>query len=152
MKYLIIFLIGAASGVYAYIYFIESPRTTAHASAPVESEKTTANSSTANSDKALNTATIKDELSRTGQVVRRKAVEVGHSIASATHRARIVAVINAKYTLDRDLSSRAISVDLDNSKVTLRGKVANADLIARAITLALDTDGVSEVVSQLTVE
>ncbi len=146
MKYLIIFLLGAASGAFAYVYFIETPRIAAQSAMPAQVEQPRASSS----DKPLTSASIKEELNRTGQVVRKKATEVGHSIASATHRARISAMINAKYTLDRDLSARAISVDVNEGKVTLRGNVASDELIARAISLALDTEGVNEVVSLLT--
>ncbi len=153
MKYLFLFLFGAACGVFGYIHFVETPREAAVVSSPVEKPHSPPVDTTpAPADKPLSAASIKDELSRTGQVVRHKAGEVGATLASATQRARIATVINAKYTLDRDLSSRAIDVDVDGTKVTLRGTVANADLIARAITLALDTEGVGEVVSQLTVE
>ena len=41
---------------------------------------------------------IKDELARTGKVVRRKAHELGEEVADATADARIVTAIKAKYT------------------------------------------------------
>ena len=48
---------------------------------------------------------IKDELARTGQVVRRAANEAGHAIADATADARITAAIKTKLLTSRDLSA-----------------------------------------------
>src|SRR5437588_11673420 len=52
---------------------------------------------------------IKDELARTGQVVRRKAREMGNAIADATADARITGAIKIKLTASRDLSALNIS-------------------------------------------
>jgi hypothetical protein len=45
---------------------------------------------------SLNTSDIKEELERTGKVVRKKAEQVGAAIADATADARITATIKAK--------------------------------------------------------
>lgn len=100
----------------------------------------------------LSGSDIKQDLEKTGEVVRTKAKSAGSSIASATSNARLVAVINAKYTLDKDLSARAIDVSADAGHVVLRGTVASEALIGKAVALALDTDGVLEVKSLLTVQ
>ena len=95
----------------------------------------------------LTPAEIDAELEKTGRVVRTKTAAAGQSLSNA----RIAAVIKGKYALEDDLSARAINVDADAGKVTLRGTAKSPELIARAIALALDTDGVTSVDSQLTV-
>ena len=95
---------------------------------------------------------IKEEIAKTGSVVRSRARAAGESIATATASARVVAVIKAKYTLDKELSSRTIDVDYKEGKVTLRGTVAAPALVGKAVAEALDTEGVTQVVSQLTVQ
>jgi len=95
---------------------------------------------------------IKDELARTGKVVRREASEAGHAIADATADARITAAIKTKLLASRDLSALNISVNTTAGVVTLSGFVASSDHIAKAILLAMETDGVREVVSTLQVK
>ena len=95
---------------------------------------------------------IKDELSRTGQVVRKKAEEVGNKISDATADARITTTIKAKLVADPDLSAISISVTTTDGKVTLSGSVTSPDKIAKAIQLAMAVDGVKEVVSTIQVK
>jgi hypothetical protein len=95
---------------------------------------------------------IKDELKDTGKVVRTKARSAGEKIATTASKARVIGVIKTKFTLDKELSARAIDVDYDNGKVTLRGTVPNEASLGKAVGLALDTDGVTEVQSLLTVQ
>ncbi len=95
---------------------------------------------------------IKDELARTGQVVRRAAKDAGHAVADATADARITAAIKAKLVASRDLSALNISVNTTAGVVTLSGTVASSDLIGKAVVLAMETDGVREVVSTLQVK
>ena len=90
---------------------------------------------------------IKNDLAKTGQIVRTKAQAVGGKIADA----RIVTVVKAKYVMDRDLSAIDISVDSQDGEVALGGTVASPDLIGKAIVLALDTDGVRGVTSKISV-
>ncbi len=95
---------------------------------------------------------IRDELTRTGQIVRREAREVSHAIADATADARITTAIKAKLLASRDLSALNISVNTTAGVVTLSGAVASAEHISKAILLAMETDGVREVVSTLQVK
>jgi hyperosmotically inducible periplasmic protein len=90
---------------------------------------------------------IKADLAKSGEVVRSKAHVAGEKIADA----RIVTVIKAKYVLDRDLSALDIAVAVDSGEVMLTGSVVSADLIGRAIRLALETDGVLRVRSRLAI-
>jgi osmotically-inducible protein OsmY len=95
----------------------------------------------------LTPAEIDQDLEKAGRVVRAKTASTGQRLSNA----RIVAVIKGKYALENDLSARTINVDADAGKVTLNGTAKSRELIARAIALALETDGVISVDSQLTV-
>ena len=79
---------------------------------------------------------IKDELARTGQVVRRAAREAGHSLTDATADARVTAAIKAKLVASRDLSALDISVNTTAEVVTLSGFVTSSEHISKAILLA----------------
>jgi hypothetical protein len=91
---------------------------------------------------------IRQDLARTGQVVRDRTQGVRAQISDA----RIVTVIKAKYVLDHNLSARDITVDAHDGIVTLGGTVPSAELLGRAVELAIDTDGVRRVVSQITLQ
>jgi hypothetical protein len=88
---------------------------------------------------------IKREFAATGRIIRTKSREAGDRIQDA----RIVSVIKAKYVLDRELSALEINVTSADGYVVLRGSVANAELVGRAVRLALETDGVVQVNSEL---
>lgn len=92
---------------------------------------------------------IKEELSRTGTVIREKAKVAGQSIAGATANARITASIKTRLIGEPGLSAFNINVDTTDGLVTLSGRVESHDQIARAVKLALETDGVHKVVSTL---
>lgn len=167
MKTFLFFLIGAAAGAFAFSWYQQDrdrPRETARPAPAAEERKTDLSQKAADTARAAKQAVsdkivqwhltpdeIKSDLQQTGQVVRTKAQEVGSNLSTKTSNARIVTVIKAKYALESDLSARAIEVDCDSGIVTLRGSAANPALIAKAVGLALDTDGVVRVNSLLTV-
>ena len=95
---------------------------------------------------------IKDDLARTGKVVRRSARDAGAAIADATADARITAKIKAKLVADRSLSAWQISVNTTDGHVTLAGIVSSPELIGKAMLLALETDGVRDATSNLQVK
>lgn len=95
---------------------------------------------------------IKEDLARTGQVVRRKAREIGSAIADNTADARITATIKGKFVANRDLSAMSISVNTTSGVVTLSGSVSSPEDIGKAVLLAMETDGVREVISSLQVK
>ncbi|MFO1499688.1 MAG: BON domain-containing protein [Verrucomicrobiota bacterium] len=103
-------------------------------------------------DLSLSAPAIKDELERTGKVVRKKAKEVGSVIADATADARITTTIKAKLVKDPSLSALKISVSTTDGVVTLSGSVSSAEEVSQAISLALETDGAREVISTLQVK
>jgi len=94
---------------------------------------------------------IKDEMARSSTVVREKARAAGQSITGAAANARITAAIKARLVAEPGLSAFAINVDTTDGFVTLSGKVESHEQIARAVKLALETDGVHKVVSTLQV-
>ncbi|MGC4071825.1 MAG: BON domain-containing protein [Nibricoccus sp.] len=95
----------------------------------------------------LTPAEINQELEKTGRVVRSKTASASQTLSNV----RIIAVIRGKYAIEDDLSTRTISVEADAGKVTLRGTVKSPELIAKAIAIALATEGVTSVDSHLTV-
>jgi hypothetical protein len=95
---------------------------------------------------------IKDELARTGKVVRSKTQDIGAKMADAASDARAVTENKAKYAEDSTLSMWKISVSCDQGHVALSGTVSSPDDIGKAVALALDADGVSDVTSTLQVK
>ncbi|MBI3878618.1 MAG: BON domain-containing protein [Verrucomicrobia bacterium] len=101
--------------------------------------------------KSINVEAIKDELARTGRVVREKAVSAGTAIADAATDVRITGAVKTKFASDKQLFQRTIGVSTTNKRVTLTGSVASLEEITRAMVLAYDTPDVTAVVSELRV-
>ena len=95
---------------------------------------------------------IKDELARSGTVVRRKAGEAGKALAEATADARVTAAIKTKLMASRDLPGLSISVNTTDGIVTLSGSVPSVDAISKALGLVLETEGAHQVISTLQVK
>lgn len=100
----------------------------------------------------LNADQIKDELDRTGQVVRHKAQDIGEAAADAASDARAVAEIKAKYAMDPSLSVWQISVACNQGHVKLSGTVSSPEDIGKAMALALAAHGVRDVTSTIRVQ
>lgn len=100
----------------------------------------------------LNTDQIRDELAKTGQVVRRKAQDIGQDAVNAASDARAVAEIKAKYAMDPSLSVWKISVSCSQGHVKLSGTVSSPEDIGKAVALALEADGVRDVTSTIKVQ
>ncbi len=155
---LIFFLIGAIAGAVAlHLYQNRAPDGPASPAPAADSALARARDTAGSVQDSISNrlqewkltpADIKGDLARTGQVVRAKTQAVGARIDDA----RIVTVIKAKYVLDSSLSARAISVECHDGEVTLSGTAGTADLVGRAVALALDTNGVRNVVSHLSVQ
>lgn len=94
---------------------------------------------------------IREEMARSSMVVREKARAAGQSIAGAAANARVTAAIKTKLVAEPGLSAFNINVDTTDGLVTLSGKVDLHEQIAKAVKLALDTEGVHKVVSTLQV-
>ena len=100
----------------------------------------------------LDTGEIENELSRTGEVVRHKAHDIGQAAVSVASDARAVADIKAKYAMDRSLSVWKISVSCNQGHVKLSGTVSSPEDVGKAIALALDAPGVRDVTSTIKVQ
>ncbi len=92
---------------------------------------------------------IRQELVEQGKVLRRKARDIGEAANDAALDTRATAVIKTKLAADPDLSALSISVATTEGRVTLSGTVASPEFIGKAIALALETEGVREVVSTI---
>jgi len=156
MKTLLVLVFGVALGaaaVWFYSTHRDDPRMRS-AERKVENAAKTTHNAAQDKLRALHLSSedIKDELARTGGIVRRKASEAGQAIADATADARITAAIKGKLLASRDLSALNISVNTTAGVVTLSGFVSSSEHISKAILLAMETDGAREVVSTLQVK
>jgi osmotically-inducible protein OsmY len=156
MKILFALVIGiglGAAGV--WLYTTKQGKSTARATGE-HLESATKSARDAIQDKLhvldLRSDDIKDELAKTGTVVRRKAREAGQAIADATADARTTTAIKTKLLANRELSALSISVNTTGGVVTLSGTVSSTEDISKAMLLAMETDGVHEVVSTLQVK
>jgi osmotically-inducible protein OsmY len=98
----------------------------------------------------------------TGMIAKEKAREIGADVGEktaaaadkvrdATHDATITTKIKAKMALDELVKARRIEVSTDGSTVTLEGTTESVAEHDRAIALARETDGVTQVVDRLKV-
>jgi len=147
MKAFIGFILGLVVGVAAHAFLTQTSSRPATAGAR---EGTTDVRQTIK--ETFEPATIKDELAKTGKVIREKARKAGEVVADATANARTTASIKTKLVEDRGLSAFKIDVDTTDGVVTLSGTVGSYEEIDRAIKLALETDGVYRVISTLQVK
>jgi uncharacterized membrane protein len=156
MRLILALVVGAAIGAAAVWYYSNSQNRARVQSAGNQIEDAAKSARDTVQDKLrvfdLRTNDIKDELARTGQVIRRKAQEASKAIADATADARITGAIKTKLLTTSDLSALSISVNTTAGIVTLSGTVPSTDAISKAMLLAMETDGVSEVVSTLQVK
>src|SRR5438046_2949080 len=119
MKTLLVLLLGIAIGFGVY-WFVRAPESKEHLQKAEEKLSSGANQIKEKINEKvgdLKAEDIKDELARTGKVVRKKAKELGAAVADATADARITAAIKAKYAVDPDLSAWKISVNTTDGKV-----------------------------------
>jgi hyperosmotically inducible protein len=93
------------------------------------------------------------------QRARERAAELGERAAAASakagaavHDASITSKIVAKMALDDVVKARTIDVTTDGPIVTLTGRVHSHEERDRALRLARDTEGVTQVVDRLRVE
>ena len=93
------------------------------------------------------------------QDARERGAELGEKVAIAAAKvketageATLTSKIKAKMVLDDNIKARAIDVTTDGSTVTLSGAVRSVDEHDRAVRLARETAGVTQVVDHLRVE
>ena len=154
MKIFLVLLVGIAIGIGAYWFMREpeSKQTLEKAEDKISVGASRLKETIQEKVGEVRTEDIKEELARRGKIVRRKARELGAAVADATLDARITAAIKGKFAVDPDLSAWSISVNTTEGKVTLAGTVSSHQNIGKAINLALESEGVREVVSTLQVK
>lgn len=142
------FLLGLIIGV-ALTWFYFQGNFIKYRSTSPPSSNSTASSRPLTSNPAqtndLKSAEIRDEIAKTGKVIREKVGDVGGELGDAA----ITAVILGKYAVDPNLSPRQIKVTTEKGVVTLNGEAATPELIHKAIEMALETKGVHKVISNL---
>jgi hyperosmotically inducible periplasmic protein len=153
MKTLLVLLIGAAIGIAGYIFFRDSfQRSRLERAGDKISESAESLKESINDKVDLDTNDIREELTRTGKVIRKKAEQARVAIADATADARITTEIKGKFAVESDLSALKISVNTTDGVVTLSGTVSSHEAIQKAMKIALEVDGVSQVISTLQVK
>lgn len=95
---------------------------------------------------------VKKELSEKGKVVRTHSREWAAGAADAAGDAAITTMIKGKYALDKEVSALNISVNTTDGVVTLAGTAPHYEAISQAMLLALETEGVKQVVSTIQVK
>ena len=98
---------------------------------------------------SLNGDKLRKELGDTGKVVRQKATELGDRVADVTADARTTAAVKAHLGQGAGMEALKISVSTTAGRVTLSGAVETPEKLSQLIRLALDVDGVREVVSTI---
>lgn len=94
---------------------------------------------------------VRQELERTGLVIRQKAAQIGNAIVESTADARVTGAIKAKLLSEPGVSSMGVDVNTTGGVVTLAGSVGSHEEVAKAMRIALDTEGVLKVISTLQV-
>jgi len=147
-------VIGALIGVGAYIFFTESgtSRKLEKTGNKIAEGAEAAKEKWTDKVGELDTDRIKDELSKTGKVIAKKAEQAGSAISDVAADARITTEIKSKLAVESDLSALKISVDTTGGVVTLAGTVSSLAAIQKAMKLALSVDGVRQVISTLQVK
>jgi hyperosmotically inducible protein len=99
----------------------------------------------------LRTEDVKEDLARTGKVIRNKAREAGQAIVDSTADARITTAIKTKLLTNKDTSALNISVNTTEGIVTMAGPVNSMEEISKAMLVAMETQGVRRVISTMQV-
>jgi hyperosmotically inducible protein len=86
-----------------------------------------------------------------GAQVGEKVAIAAEKIKESTAEAALTSKIKAKMVLDDSVKARAIDVTTSGTTVTLSGTVGSAAERERAVRLARETSGVTEVVDHLTI-
>lgn len=154
---LFILTVGIAIGIVGTVWYFRSyPDNTRLRNAGDKIESSAKSAGNAIQDKLsslhLRGDDIKEELAKTGRVIRENAHKAGNAISDATADARITTAIKTALVRDPDLSAWNISVNTTAGVVTLSGSVSNFDQIGKAMLVATETEGARQVISTLQVK
>lgn len=95
---------------------------------------------------------VKKELAEKGRVVRTHSREWAAGAKDAAGDAAITTKIKGRYAIDKEVSALNISVNTTDGVVTLSGAAPHYEAIAQAMLLALETEGVKQVISTIQVK
>jgi osmotically-inducible protein OsmY len=98
---------------------------------------------------SLEAAEAKQQAVRLANRAAAKAGNAASKVGGTMNESAITAKIKSKMALDDHVRARGINIDTSGSVVALTGVVASAQERARALDLARDTEGVSQVVDRL---
>ena len=98
----------------------------------------------------MSASDIQSDLDRGVTIVRTKDSVVGAPTGS-TDDDVIKTMVKGKLQADSETAKASIDVEASNGEVTLKGSADSADLVGRAMALALDTQGVTKVSSDVKV-
>ncbi len=94
-------------------------------------------------------AHVRQEAARLASRAAAKASVAATRVGGTMSDGALTAKIKSKMALDDHVKGRAINVDTSGSVVTMTGVVASADERERAVRLARDTEGITQVVDRL---
>jgi hypothetical protein len=100
----------------------------------------------------LEPETIREEMAKTGKVVRGKPRGGEGAVVDKAADVVVVAAVKAKLLADAQMPAWDVTPQVTNGVVTLSGTVWSVDSIGRAMLIALETEGVNQVVSTLQVK
>lgn len=156
-RFLFGLMIGVTIGVGCYMYW-KRPMTQfkvgvaeRRATARVEAAGGKISDSVQEAVQSIDTDGIKQQLAQTGQTVANKAQQAGNAIVYATDDMRTTATVKSQLAVHPHLSALNISVSTTAGVVTLSGKVATQQNVKEAMQVALNVEGVREVVAALQV-
>jgi hyperosmotically inducible protein len=95
---------------------------------------------------------IKAELAAKGKVVRRQTRETAEEVKDAARDTAITTAIKSKYAVNKDVSALNVSVSTTDGVVTLAGSASSYEAISKAMLIAMETEGVRQVVSTIQVK
>lgn len=87
-----------------------------------------------------------------GAEIGQKAAQAAASVSESIEEGKFTAKIKAKMVLDDLVKARAIDVTTRDTTVTLSGTVHSQKERERAVQLARETEGVTQVIDQLAVQ
>jgi hypothetical protein len=101
---------------------------------------------------SLSPETVREEILKTGMVVRDKARQAGSAVADYANDARITASLKGRLLSHSAASALQINIETTDGLVTLSGTVPTHEAVTQAVRTALEIDGVRKVVSTLQVK
>ena len=149
LKVIYSFTLGVIIGALGFWYFVHGPgqgkleRAVDEAAVEAGKLRQTIQQGLTN----LSASEVQQEISRSGMVVREKARAAGAVIADSAINAKTTATIKGRLVTEFGKAGLDINVDTNDGLVTLSGTATSLDQIARAVKIALETEGVHKVVS-----